>query len=501
MPTSTITLGPAVGRPTPQQPASTYRSAAQAHRDARASHWDRIAQKMDSWTGLGGYYHSRLRGVYQFLIPPNSRVLELGCAAGDLLASLEPSVGVGIDISKEMISRGKERHPHLKLIHSDAHEIDLDEKFDFIILSDLIVDLWDVQTVLENIAKLSTPRTRVIINSYSRLWEKPLTLAKRLRLSRPMHRKNQNWLTVEDIGNLLCLSGFEMMRNWSEVIWPIRTPIINPIFNKFLVRLWPFKHLALSNFLLARPTPRRVEREREPVVSVIVPARNEAGNITQIMQRTPEMGGGTELVFVEGHSSDGTYEAIEQTIAQHSDKRCQLLRQTGKGKGDAVRLGYTHATGDILMILDADLTVPPEDLPRFYEAIRSGKGEFINGVRLVYPMEGEAMRFFNLLGNKFFGLAFSWLLGQPIKDSLCGTKVLWKRDYDRLAATRAYFGHFDPFGDFDLLFGAAKLNLKILDMPIRYRKRTYGSTQIQRWRHGALLMRMVMFAASRIKFV
>src|SRR4030095_7389300 len=166
-----------------------------------------------------------------------------------------------------------------------------------------------------------------------------------------------------------------------------------------------------------------------------------------------------------------------------------------------VRLVFEQADGEILMILDADLTMPPEDLPRYYDVLRSGKGEFANGVRLVYPMEKQAMRFLNLVGNKFFGLAFSWLLGQPIKDTLCGTKVLWKRDYEAIAANRAYFGDFDPFGDFYLIFGAVRLNLKITDMPIRYRERTYGSTNIQRWKHGWLLLKMVAFAARRLKFV
>jgi glycosyltransferase involved in cell wall biosynthesis len=212
------------------------------------------------------------------------------------------------------------------------------------------------------------------------------------------------------------------------------------------------------------------------------------------------MGKWTELIFVEGHSQDNTYEAIEQAMAENPQQRAHLLKQTGKGKGNAVRDGFQRASGDILMILDADLTVPPEDLPRFYEALCAGHGEFVNGVRLVYPMEQQAMRFANLIGNKFFGMAFSWLLSQSVKDTLCGTKVLWREDYQLIAANRAYFGDFDPFGDFDLLFGAAKLNLKITDLPIRYRERTYGSTNIQRWRHGWLLLQMVGFAARRLKF-
>jgi glycosyltransferase involved in cell wall biosynthesis len=236
-------------------------------------------------------------------------------------------------------------------------------------------------------------------------------------------------------------------------------------------------------------------------VSVIVPARNEAGNISQLFDRLPEMGAGVELVFVEGHSTDDTFTVIEREIQNHPDRLCKLARQTGKGKGDAVRLGFSIAGGEVLMILDADLTVPPEDLPRFYQALVSNKAEFVNGVRLVYPMEKQAMRFLNLLGNKFFSLAFSWILGQPLKDTLCGTKVLWKKDYDKIAANRAYFGDFDPFGDFDLIFGAARLGLKIIDLPVRYRERTYGTTNIDRWKHGSLLLKMVVFAADKLKFV
>lgn len=260
---------------------------------------------------------------------------------------------------------------------------------------------------------------------------------------------------------------------------------------------------ALTNFIVARPTFRKdAERPAEkPTVSVVVPARNEAGNIEGLLQRVPDMGQGTEIIFVEGHSRDGTLEAIEQAMARHPGRRCRLLQQSGIGKGDAVRLGFSHSSGDLLMILDADLTVPPEQLPRFYDALVTSKADLVNGVRLVYPVEKQAMRFLNLLGNKFFGLAFTWLLGQPIRDTLCGTKALWRRDYELIQANRAYFGDFDPFGDFDLLFGAAKLNLKIVDMPIRYRQRTYGSTNIDRWRHGWLLVRMSIFAARRLKFV
>ena len=472
---------------------------AREYQYARIQHWDEVARRFNHWEKRGGYYRQRLEEVFVTLVPTGQRVLEIGCGRGDLLAALKPAYGVGIDFSSEMISMARQAHPELAFIEVDAHILELNETFDFIILSDLLNDLWDVQLVLEQVARRCTPHTRIITNAYSRLWELPLNIAAHLGLAKP--RLYQNWLTVEDVSHLLNLSELEVIRSWSEVLMPVRLPVIDALCNRYLVKLSGFRWMAVTNFIVARPQAHPVPPEKAPLVSVIVPARNEAGNIEAIFERTPQMGAGTELVFVEGHSSDNTFESIQKIIAAHPEQRCQLYQQTGKGKGDAVRLGYAHASGDVLMILDADLTVPPEDLPRFYHALVSGQAEFVNGVRLVYPMEKEAMRFANLLGNKFFSLAFSWLLGQPVKDSLCGTKVLWKADYLRIAANRHVFGDFDPFGDFDLLFGAARLNLKIVDLPIRYRERTYGSTNIQRWKHGVLLLRMVLFAANKIKFI
>jgi SAM-dependent methyltransferase len=479
------------------KPVSFFDPAANAYQQARIAHWNAIARKLDSWQGLGYWYHRRLQEIYGLHVSPNQKVLEVGCGEGHLLASLKPARGVGIDFSEDMICRAEKHYPELEFIHADAHDLsELQETFDFIILSDLVNDLWDVQRVFEQLKPLCGSHTRIILNFYSRLWQIPLSLARIFNLAGPT--LFQNWLTREDIKVLLRLANLETVRITQEILWPLP---LGGIANRFLVRLWPFEEMALSNFVIARLAGPTSERAERPTVSVIVPARNESGNIKAIFERTPQMGGGTELVFVEGHSKDDTYAAIEREIAAHSSTASVLLRQTGIGKADAVRLGFSKAKGDVLMILDADLTVPPEDLPRFYEALVSGKGEFINGVRLVYPMEKEAMRTLNFLGNKFFSVAFSWLLGQPIKDTLCGTKVLWKSDYEQIAANRSYFGDFDPFGDYDLIFGAAKLNRKIVDLPIRYRERTYGSTNISRWSHGLLLLRMVAFAARRIKFV
>lgn len=464
------------------------------------AHWDRVACEWAARRGLGGYYRRRLAEVYRFCVPPAQRVLELGCGRGDLLAALRPCHGVGLDLSAEMLRQARQRHPEMLFVRGDADELPLDTTFDAVVLSDLLNDLWDVQRLLEAIKQVTTPRTRLIINTRSRVWELPLRVAQGLGLAHPS--RPQNWLTVNDIKALLGLAGFEVVRNWGELLLPVGIPLLGRLANRVLARLWPLNLLCFTNFIVARPLgPLRDPQGCQPTVSVVVPARNEEGNIASVVDRVPDMGGGTEIVFVEGHSTDDTWGAIGRAIGSSPDRQCASLRQKGVGKGDAVRAGFELATGDILMILDADLTVSPDELCRFFAAIVENKGELINGVRLVYPMADRAMRFSNLVANRLFSLAFSWLIGQPVKDTLCGTKVLWREDYRRIASQRAYFGGFDPFGDFDLLFGAAKLNLRIVDLPIRYRQRTYGTTNIERWKDGWRLIKMMALAALRLKFV
>jgi SAM-dependent methyltransferase len=470
---------------------------ARDYNENRRRYWDQFCRESGGWQPLRAFYQKRLAEIYRFLIPPGARVLEVGCSRGDLLASVKPGYGVGVDLSPAMIATAKALYPELHFIEGDAQTIDLGAEFDYIICSDLVNDVWDVETLFKNLARHCSPSTRILLNTYSRVWELPRRLAEKLGLVKKT--LIQNWLMASDAENLLYLANFEMIRVGREILWPVPTPLVSAFFNKFVVKLWPFHQLALTSVLVARPMPKQ---DREKVkVSVVVAARNEAGNIAAIFDRVPQMGSGTELIFVEGNSSDNTFEAIQSEIARRPHVDARLYQQPGKGKGDAVRTGFQQATGELLMILDADMTVPPEDLPRFYDAWRSGKADFVNGVRLVYPMEDRAMRFFNLLGNRFFSLLFTWLLDQNIRDTLCGTKVLSKRDYEVIAANRSYFGDFDPFGDFDLLFGAAKLNLKIVDLPVRYAERTYGDTNIQRWRHGMILLRMAFLAMRRIKFV
>ena len=420
--------------------------------------------------------------------------------AGDILAGLEPSRGVGIDLSEKMVSLATDRHPGLEFRVMDAHDGSFDETFDYILISNLVGELVDVQRMLSAVIEACHPRTRIVITHYNYLWSPLVKLAERFGI-KPRQRE-QNWLEIQDLSNLLHLAGIEPIKEGRGLLAPARVPVVSDLVNKYLSVLPGFNRLCVNQMVVGRT--RDPKKNKPHTVSVIVACKEERGNIEEIFRTVPKMGRGTELIFVDGHSEDGTVEEIERCIAQLDRlnpalDRALVFQQTGTGKGDAVRLGFEKATGDVLMILDADITVRPEDLPKFYQALVDGKGEFINGSRLVYPMEDQAMRFLNLLANHLFGRAFSWLLDQRLTDTLCGTKVLFKSDYEAIKAGRAYFGDFDPFGDFDLLFGAAKLNLKICEIPIRYRNREYGEIKISRFKHGLLLLKMSKLAFERFK--
>jgi hypothetical protein len=423
-------------------------------------------------------------------------VIEIGCGLGDLLASVNPEYGVGIDFAPAIIEQAKLKYPDLHFFTEDAEELSIHEPFDYIILSDLAGSLWDVQRVFKNIRKLCHPQTRVVISNYNYLWEGVMSLGEKLRIKLPQPR--QNWLSTADMDTLLQLEGFQVVTVQHKLFLPKYIPVLNFLFNRFLANLPLLNKLDLVNIIVAKPMK---TDEVDYSVTIVVPARNERGNIENAIRRTAAFGSSQEFIFVEGHSSDNTYEEMLRVQKAYPEKNIMVMRQTGKGKGNAVRDGFDAASGEILMILDADLTMPPEELEKFYLALQQNKGEFINGCRLVYPMDKDAMRFLNFLANKFFGVFFTYLLGQRLKDTLCGTKVLFKRDYLAIQKNRHYFGDFDPFGDFDLLFGAAKLNLKMTEIIIRYRDREYGSTQISRFKHGWLLVKMSMFAARKMKFI
>ena len=475
-------------------------SAALAAKARVEEYFDEIAVERDAWIKKNSYYYEDLKSFYRFNIPPGKRVLEIGSGTGEILAGLKPSRGVGIDLSQKMVEIAQKKYPQLCFRRMDAEALELEEKFDAVIISDTLGYLSDIQLAFKRIHKVVDQDSRIVMNFHSFLWQPFLILAESLGLKMPQQRLN--WVTRHDLLNFLTLERYEVIKSGRRFLFPKRIPFVSFFLNKYIAHFPFFNLLCVYGYIVARK-PLRGPLDGKPCsVTVVVPARNEKANIEHAVRRIPKMGSHTEIIFIEGGSTDDTLGEVKRVCSRYSDVLdVKYAVQDGKGKGDAVRKGFSMAAGDILMILDADLTVPPEELPKFYDAIATGCGEFINGSRLVYPLEKEAMRVLNILGNKFFSMAFTWLLSQRLKDTLCGTKVIFKRHYEALISGRSYFGDFDPFGDFDLIFGAAKLNLKIMEIPIHYRAREYGHTNISRFHHGWLLLKMVFFAMNKIKFL
>ncbi len=483
-----------------------------AHRTALRTYAEAHHTRLQRSRSRNRYFHRYLTRIIKHHVLPGSRVLDVGCSTGDMLASLDASRdSVGIDINPAAIAQARENHPDFTFHELAAEDVarlphspdGSPRTFDVIILSGVMHQLYDLHTALEALRSVCHDRTRILITTFSRLWHPVIRASELARWKARV--PDESWLPPYEVAGLLRQCDFDIISQKPSVLLPLPVPLVSNLVNRWLAPLPGFRLFDLCTLTVARMLPRTNRLDLPDRVSVIIPARNEAGNIKPLLDRLPPLGKQTEVIFVEGNSTDDTWPTIQKVVADYQSSGGPFLvsccKQSGKGKGDAVRLGFAKATGDILMILDADISVPPEELPRFVQLLARHQCEFANGSRLVYPMEKEAMQFLNMIANKLFGWMFTFLLNQRLRDTLCGTKVLRREDYEKIAANRAYFGDFDPFGDFDLLFGAARLNLKIVDVPVHYKQRTYGSTNISRFRHGLLLLRMCAFAARKIKFI
>jgi len=429
-------------------------------------YFDKIVSSRVKWKRRNKYYYNYLEGFLKFLTPENKKVLR-------------------VQVGDNSFWKKEKNTP--------------DFTYDYVIATDVLGYVNDIEGFMREASRLIKSDGRIIITQYNALWEPILRLASKLGLRMPSIE--QNWLSMADLRNFAYIAGLEVVKSGSKMIMPKYVPLLSAFLNKIIANIFPFSRLGIFHYIVVRKL-NVISLTEKPSISIIVPARNEAGTIEKIVKELPELGLSTEIIFIEGNSTDNTFAEITRVAEKYKGKRkIKYAKQGGRGKGDAVRLGFNIADGDILTIYDADMTVPPFEMERFYRAIVENKADFINGSRLVYPLEKDSMRVLNFFGNKFFSFAFSSILGQSLKDTLCGTKVIWKKDYEDLKRNRAFFGDFDPFGDFDLLFGAAKLNLKIIDLPIHYKERVYGQTNISRWRHGWLLLKMTLFAARKIKFI
>jgi len=466
-------------------------AALQQLREARRRHQDAVAPQRSKWIRSNTYFYDRLKRLLRFIIPPQKRVLEVRCQTGQFLASVDPSYGIGVEISDAMLDCARQEHPQFHYVKSDPEDLDLGESFDFIIF-DHIFDTVDILRAFEQIRRHCSADTQLIVVNFNHLWEPVLKLATRLGLRSKF--VEPNWITENDIRGLLRLAGFRPVRKHRLLLFPKGIPLFSGFVNDFLARLPGIRRLCMMQVMVARPICPGAHEE-EVTVSIIVPCRNEAGNIQPGAERIPFMGKHTEIIFCDDKSTDATADEVRRMQRLYPEKDIRLVQGPGICKAENVWTGFRAARGDVLMILDADLTVMPEELPMFFRGLVQGHGGFVNGSRLVYPMQDDAMKIANMIGNKFFGLLFSFLLDQRIKDTLCGTKVLWRNDWQRMQPYLGTWGIRDLWGDYELLFGASKLHLEIVEVPVHYQQRLHGTTKMTRvLANGWRMLRICWYA-------
>ena len=442
--------------------------------------FDVMAKDGDIYRRNNWEYHDRIRRFYQQIIPRGSRVLEIGCARGDLIASVEPSYGLGIDISGNMVEEAKRKYPDLDFRQGEIEALPPRTDFDYIILSNLVDYIEDLYLFFYRLKDWTNDNTKIVITNFNPLWAPVVRMQAKLWLRVP--EAQRNFVTLLDICNILDVLGYDVSESGYRLISPLYIPLVSFFLNKLVPRLYAINNLSSTQYVVCRRKQAASKRDALSC-TVVVPCHNEEGNVEECVKRIPTVGRATEIIIVDDGSTDKTYD-IAQRLSRE-DPRVRMIRfDKNRGKANAVKAGFDNATGDVLVILDADMAVMPEEIPKFFNTIADGRAEFVNGTRMVYPIEKEAMKFANYIGNKIFGIVLSVIVGQRNTDTLCGTKGLLKRHWQHIDMK----GH--GWGDFDLLYGAARLKLKMVEMPVRYKKRMSGRSKMKALRHGLGMLKI-----------
>jgi SAM-dependent methyltransferase len=469
------------------KPASQYERLLREHNERIAAHFGGLASSYRQLKHRNRYYNQFLIRWCRSFIAPGQRILDVGCGRGDVLAELKPAGGVGIDLSQAMVEAAAAEFPNLSFRHAAVEDFDGEAGFDAALLINTAEYTFDMGAVIARCHRALRDNGKLLLTTANPLWSPVFHFASRLGLRIP--ECERLFVTNEDLVNLLRLHGFDVVYKRMSLLVPKYIPFLSDFLNNTWSRIPILRLLSSTQFIVARKVP---AARREYSVSIVVPCYNERGNIERCIREVRKIGSRTELLFVDDGSKDGTAEAVDPALNPDIDVR--VIRYTpNRGKGHAVTMGFNAASGDIVMILDADLTTMPEELAPVYEAFAAGHAEFVNGTRFIYPMEGRAMKWANYVGNKMFNILVSLVMECRVSDTLCGTKAMFRRNYISMEMGR------DPWGDYDFLFGAAQQRLLIRELPVHYRERLAGFSKMNSMKHTVNLLRMCWHGFFQVK--
>lgn len=453
-------------------------------------HFDEIAPNYDYWKKKNAYYYSTIKTFISRIIPEGSSVLEVGCGTGEILATTKPQRGVGIDISKKMVELASQKFPQYTFIHSPIEDLQLGEKFDYIVMIDVVDHVHDVMDVFHSLYRFCHSETQVILTTINPWWDPILSVMEKFGAKMP--EGPHNFIEKRNLTKMLELMDFSISYSGYMLLFPKKIPVLSFLANSIGTRMWGIQKMSAVQYMLIHPMVKN-DIDLRLGCSVIIPCYNEQDNIEEAIRRTPQMGRETEIIVVNDCSTDNTAQKVRDLQSRYPNLKL-VDYSPNRGKGYAVRKGFEAATQEVLMILDADISTPPEELPRFFDPLNKGICQFVNGTRMVYPMENQAMRTLNLFGNKIFGFIMSFVTQQNLTDTLCGTKAFYKKDLKMIK-----WG-LDKWGDFDLLFGAARTGKKIMEVPVHYMTRKSGESKMRSFRHGVHLLRACYLGFKELVF-
>lgn len=382
-----------------------------------------------------------------------------------------------------------EKSHNLDFLNVDTNE-DLNKilinntKYDCIVLSDMFEVNDDILGLLKLLKKNLNNDGTILLTSITPIWDGVLSILEMLNLKNKS--KKRSYIHLNKLSAVLDTINFQITGKRTRQYFPFKLFYFGNIINNFLEIILYFFNFGIRSYFTIKEIEDTAEKD---VLSktIIVPAKNEEGNLNELINRIPYLGNNVEVIISCGISNDNT---LGMAKSLKSDNFIiKVIEQTSKGKANAVWEACEQSSNDLIAILDADLSVDPEELSSFFELIETKKCDFVNGTRLIYSMEKGSMRFINNFGNRLFQYVVSKIIRLPLTDSLCGTKVFKKNLYEKIKKWQSVVKIKDPFGDFDLLFAAAYSSQKIVEYPIHYRARKYGTTQIRRFKDGFKLIK------------
>lgn len=446
-----------------------------------------IARNLDFWKEKNWYYHNQLKQIFKDVIKENSKVLQIGYGLGDILAALYPKKGVSFDDDKDILAISRRRYPIFKFTDFNFNKNKVNDKFDYVIYPNSLEHFDDIQTVFENVYPALSRSSKVVVASVNPRWEQIFYILEKLKLKRP--ESSRNWLRIENIKNLLEVSGYKVIDSGFRIILPVSIPLISGIINKVIRNIKILSRFCVEQFVVAQKETFSINNNLS--CSVVIPTYNQAELLEYCIESIPNVGKKMQIVVVDDASSDRTEQVMKSLSKKHHNIK-YIRNERPQGEEKSLKIGIESVDLDIILTYDAKMSIPSSELVRFYNVLASKRADFVSGMRFIYPLEGQRLRQLTIIGNIIFSYLYSLFLNQRVFDPLCSIKGFYKKNYSKIKIS-------NNNTLLDLLIKAAENKAKILEIPVHYSLESYLENKPHTLARLGILTKGVFYGIWRLK--